>query len=76
MYGWEVKMDQGQELMGHGRSLLLGATIGLIVMIGTLFDILGSFKTPGRGLETLMRGRPPIVPLHEWTIDVTDEDSA
>ena len=61
-------MNQGQELIGHGRSLILGALIGLTLMIGTLFDILGSSKRRDR--------RPPIVPLHEWTIDLSDEDRA
>jgi hypothetical protein len=68
-------MNQEQELMWQGRSLILAAMIGLIVMIGTLFDILGSFKTPRRALETLSRGRPPIVPLHEWYVDESDGDS-
>ena len=62
-------MNQKEELKWQGRNLILAAMIGLIVMIGTLFDILGSLKTPGRALETLSRGRPPIVPLHEWYMD-------
>ena len=37
-----------------------GAVIGLTLMIGTLFDILGCRSTRDRRL--------PIVPLHEWTI--------
>jgi hypothetical protein len=65
-------MNQENELMWQGRNLILAALLGLIVLAGTFFELLQSFKTPGRALEILMRGRPPIVPLHEWTIEASD----
>ena len=66
--------DGEWRLRSVGYNLVAAAVIAVIVIIGTLFDVLQKLKNPGRWLEIWRRRRPPQLPLHEWTMDVGDED--
>ncbi len=68
------RQDGEWRLRSIGYNLVAAAVIAVIVIIGTLFDVLQTLKNPGRWSEIWRRRSPPQLPLHEWHMDVSDED--
>jgi hypothetical protein len=64
----------GWRLKSVGFLLFAAAVIGIITVIGTVFDVLQALRNPGRWRDVLRRGRPPELPFHEWYLDVSDQD--
>ena len=60
-------------LRSVGYNLGAAILIGVIVIVGTLFETIQTLAHPSRWPELLRRGHTPKLALHEW--DLVDGDT-
>lgn len=67
------RQDSNWRLRSVGYNLAAAAVIGIIAIVGTVFEVLQTLKNPGRWQDVVKRDRSAQLALHEWHVDDAED---